>query len=94
LTRAREFIESASNLAQFFMAKNDTIEVEGTIKETLPQSKFLIELTTEGFEGHELEARLSGKMRMYFIRIVPGDKVKVVVSPYDLEKGRITYRYK
>jgi len=77
------------------MTKDDNvIKVEGIIKEALPQSKFLVELTTEGFEGHQLQARLAGKMRMHYIRIVPGDKVLLEISPYDLEKGRITFRYK
>jgi len=77
------------------MAKDENIiQVEGIIKELLPQSKFLVELVTDGLEGHKLIAQLSGKMRIHFIRIVPGDKVKLEISPYDMEKGRITYRYK
>ena len=80
------------------MAKDDNvIEVEGVVSETLPGSKFQIELTTEGFERHIVkEAKLSGKMRMYYIRIVKGDRVRLEVSATDpeLKRGRITYRFK
>ncbi|MDH3324179.1 MAG: translation initiation factor IF-1 [Candidatus Peregrinibacteria bacterium] len=80
------------------MAKDDNvIEVEGKITETFPGSKFQIELTTEGFEGHIVkEAKLSGKMRMHYIRIVKGDKVRLEISAADpeLKRGRITYRFK
>lgn len=76
------------------MANGENIEVEGAIVESLPGSRFLVELDTEGFEGHKLTCRLSGKMRMYYIRIVQGDRVKVEVSPYNLEEGRITYRHR
>ncbi len=72
------------------MAKEDVIEVEGTVKEPLPNAMFKVML--EG--GHEVLAHISGKMRMHFIRILPGDKVKVELSPYDLTRGRITYRAK
>lgn len=72
------------------MAKEDLIEVEGTIKEALPNAKFRVELEN----GHIVEAHVSGKIRMHFIRILPGDKVKLELSPYDLSKGRITYRNK
>ena len=72
------------------MAKEDLIEVEGVIKEALPNAQFKVEV--EG--GHEVIAHLSGKIRMHFIRILPGDKVKVELSPYDLTRGRITYRKK
>lgn len=72
------------------MAKEDLIEVEGVIKEALPNAQFKVEV--EG--GHEVIAHLSGKIRMHFIRILPGDKVKVELSPYDLSRGRITYRKK
>lgn len=72
------------------MAKEDLIEVEGVIKEALPNAKFRVELEN----GHLVEAHISGKIRMNFIRILPGDKVKVELSPYDLSKGRITYRNK
>jgi translation initiation factor IF-1 len=72
------------------LAKEDVIEVEGTVKEPLPNAMFKVML--EG--GHEVLAHISGKMRMHFIRILPGDKVKVELSPYDLTRGRITYRAK
>lgn len=72
------------------MAKEDVIEVEGTILETLPNAMFRVELEN----GHEILAHVSGKIRMNFIRILPGDKVTVELSPYDLTKGRITYRFK
>lgn len=70
--------------------KEDSIEVEGTVVEPLPNAMFRVELKT----GHKVLAHISGKMRMNFIRILPGDKVKLEMSPYDLTKGRITYRYK
>ena len=72
------------------MAKEDLIEVEGTVKEALPNAKFRVELEN----GHIVLAHISGKIRMHFIRILPGDKVKLELSPYDLNRGRITYRYK
>lgn len=72
------------------MAKDDAIEVEGTVVETLPNAMFRVELPN----GHRILAHISGKMRMHFIRILPGDKVTVELSPYDLTRGRITYRSK
>ena len=72
------------------MAKEGVIEVEGIVKEALPNTKFRVELEN----GHEILAHSSGKMRMHYIRILPGDKVKVELSPYDLNRGRIIYRYK
>ncbi|MCU0571792.1 MAG: translation initiation factor IF-1 [Syntrophobacteraceae bacterium] len=72
------------------MAKEDVIEVEGTVVETLPNAMFRVELPN----GHRILAHISGKMRMHFIRILPGDKVTVELSPYDLTRGRITYRSK
>ncbi len=72
------------------MAKEETIKMDGTIIETLPNATFSVEL--EG--GHRVLAHISGKMRMHYIRILPGDKVTVELSPYDLSRGRITYRYK
>lgn len=72
------------------MAKEDAIEVEGTVIETLPNAMFRVELPN----GHRILAHISGKMRMHFIRILPGDKVTVELSPYDLSRGRITYRSK
>jgi translation initiation factor IF-1 len=70
------------------MAKADAIEVEGTVIENLPNAMFKVKLEN----GHEVLAHISGKMRMHYIRILPGDKVTVELSPYDLTRGRITYR--
>ncbi|MDZ4121425.1 MAG: translation initiation factor IF-1 [Candidatus Cloacimonadaceae bacterium] len=72
------------------MSKAGVIEVEGVVTEALPNTTFRVELEN----GHEILAHSSGKMRMNYIRILPGDKVKVELSPYDLSRGRITYRYK
>ena len=72
------------------MAKDDVIEVEGTVIETLPNAMFKVELEN----GHEILAHVSGKIRMNYIRILPGDKVTIELSPYDLTLGRITYRFK
>ena len=76
------------------MAKDENIEVEGVVKESLPGSEFLVELTTEGFEAHQVRAMMSGKIRMHYIKIIPGDRVRLVISPYNLDIGRITYRLK
>ncbi len=72
------------------MAKEDAIEVEGTVIETLPNAMFRVELEN----GHRVLAHISGKMRMHFIKILPGDRVTVELSPYDLTRGRIVYRAK
>ena len=72
------------------MAKQDVIELEGTILEALPNAMFKVELE----DGHVILGHISGKMRMNYIKILPGDKVVVQVSPYDLSRGRITYRKK
>ncbi|HIY08271.1 MAG TPA: translation initiation factor IF-1 [Firmicutes bacterium] len=72
------------------MSKEDVIEIEGTVVDALPNAQFLVELPN----GHQLLAHISGKLRMNFIRILPGDKVTVEISPYDLTKGRITWRSK
>ena len=72
------------------MAKEDTIEVEGTVVEALPNTNFKVELEN----GHQILAHISGKLRMNYIKILPGDKVKVELSPYDLNRGRITGRAK
>jgi len=72
------------------MSKEELIETEGTITETLPNAMFRVQLEN----GHMVLAHVSGKMRMNFIRILPGDKVKVELSPYDLSRGRITFRIK
>ena len=72
------------------MAKDDVIEVDGTVIEALPNANFRVELDN----GHIVLCRLSGKMRMHYIRIMPNDKVKLELTPYSLDKGRITFRYK
>ena len=72
------------------VAKDDVIEIEGTVVETLPNASFKVELEN----GHIVLAHVSGKIRMNYIRILPGDKVTVELSPYDLSRGRITYRFK
>lgn len=72
------------------MPKKDAIEVEGTVLEALPNTTFRVELTN----GHEVLAHISGKMRVHYIRILPGDRVLVELSPYDLTRGRVTYRFK
>ena len=72
------------------MEKEEPIEVEGTVTEPLPNAMFRVELEN----GHKVLAHISGKMRMHFIRILPGDRVKVELSPYDLTRGRIVYRFK
>jgi translation initiation factor IF-1 len=72
------------------LAKEDAIELEGTVIEPLPNAMFKVELEN----GHVVLAHISGKMRMHYIRILPGDRVTVELSPYDLSRGRITYRYK
>ncbi|MBP7516807.1 MAG: translation initiation factor IF-1 [Desulfobulbus sp.] len=72
------------------MAKEDAIEVEGTIVEPLPNAMFQVELDN----GHRVLAHISGKMRMHYIKILPGDRVTVELSPYDLTRGRVTFRAK
>jgi len=72
------------------MPKQEALKVDGTIKETLPNASFKVQLEN----GHMVLAHISGKMRMHFIKILPGDKVSVELSPYDLSRGRIIYRYK
>lgn len=72
------------------MPKKDVIEVEGMVREALPNAVFRVELAN----GHEVLAHASGKMRLHFIRILPGDRVLVELSPYDLTRGRVTYRFK
>jgi translation initiation factor IF-1 len=72
------------------MAKKEAIEVEGTVIEALPNAMFRVQLPN----GHEVLAHISGKIRMHYIRVLPGDKVLIELSPYDLTRGRITYRLK
>jgi translation initiation factor IF-1 len=87
---ARSKKASAEKAAKTATPKEEAIEVEGTIVEPLPNAMFRVELTN----GHRVLAHVSGKIRMHFIRILPGDRVLVELSPYDLTHGRITYRYK
>jgi translation initiation factor IF-1 len=90
--KTNSFLRILENLFIIFlritMAKEEAIEVQGVVKEALPNTTFRVEL--EG--GHVILAHLSGKMRKHYIRIVPGDSVKVELSPYDLNKGRIVFR--
>ena len=79
-----------SGTYRIVMAKEESIECEGTVIEPLPNATFKVELEN----GHTVLAHISGKMRMHFIKILPGDKVKLELSPYDLTRGRITYRAK
>ena len=72
------------------MAKQDVIEIDGLVVDTLPNAQFKVKLEN----GHEILAHVSGKIRMHYIRILPGDKVTVEISPYDLTRGRITFRHK
>ena len=72
------------------MAKKETIEVEGRVVESLPNAMFRVELPT----GHKILAHISGKMRLHYIKILPGDRVLVELSPYDLSRGRISYRFR
>ena len=72
------------------MAKEDAIRLEAKVRESLPNARFKVVLPN----GHEVLAHISGKIRMHYIRILPGDKVQVELTPYDLSRGRITYRYK
>ncbi len=95
--RTRQAHSQASNLSLRLvrevvanMAKEEAIRVEGVVEEALPNAVFKVKLENE----HQILAHVSGKMRMHFIRILPGDRVQVELSPYDLTRGRITYRYK
>ena len=80
----------AAGGAALRVAKEEHIEMEGTVLEPLPNAMFKVELEN----GHKVLAHISGKMRMHYIRILPGDRVQVELTPYDLQRGRITYRYK
>ena len=81
---------AASKRGPRSLPKKDAIEIEGTVTEPLPNAMFRVSLEN----GHNVLAHISGKMRMHYIRILPGDKVLVELSPYDLTRGRIVYRYK
>ncbi len=72
------------------MGKQDVIEIDGVVEDTLPNAQFKVKLEN----GHEILAHVSGKIRMHYIRILPGDRVTVEISPYDLTRGRITFRHK
>jgi translation initiation factor IF-1 len=89
-TPCRHFRPQALRNTRKHMAKDDVIEFEGTVSETLPNTMFRVKLEN----GHEIIAHISGRMRKNYIRILTGDKVKVEMTPYDLSKGRITYRMK
>ena len=80
----------AVNVRKMLMAKEEKIEMEGEILEALPNTMFKVKLDND----HEVLGHISGKMRRHYIRILPGDRVKIELSPYDLDRGRITYRYK
>ncbi len=82
----------AGLLYLFSFMSSDVVKTEGVVKECLPGTKFLVELTDEAYQGHQITAHLSGKMRTNFIKILPGDGVKVELSPYDLTRGRIVFR--
>ena len=83
-------VKITKNKEERRLAKEDVIEVEGTVVETLPNTTFKVELAN----GHQVLAHISGKLRMNYIKILPGDKVKLELSPYDLNRGRITWRAK
>ena len=85
-----EFYVITFKIGGITLAKEDVIEVEGTVVETLPNTNFKVELEN----GHQILAHISGKLRMNYIKILPGDKVRVELSPYDLSRGRITWRAK
>ena len=89
LVEKRKYREDLKNWERF-MAKEEPIEVEGVVVEPLPNARFRVKLAN----GHVVLAHISGKMRMHYIRILPGDKVTVELSPYDLNRGRIIYRSK
>jgi translation initiation factor IF-1 len=84
------FLKARGIRRLIWVSKEDVIEVEGTVLEPLPNAMFRVELEN----GHKVLAHVSGKIRMHFIRILPGDRVTVELSPYDLTRGRITYRFK
>lgn len=88
LTDAQE-VTHARRLVSY-MAKQDVIEIDGIVEDTLPNAMFKVKLTN----GHTILAHVSGKIRMHYIRILPGDRVTVEISPYDLSRGRITFRHK
>ncbi len=92
ILRLKSFLSLRTLLRRvdYLMSKDDVIEMQGVVQESLPNAMFEVELES----GHKILAHLSGKLRMNFIRILPGDKVTVELSPYDLSRGRITWRSK
>ena len=90
MDKLRKMIIINCSIGGDILAKEDVIEVEGTVVEALPNTNFKVELEN----GHQILAHISGKLRMNYIKILPGDKVKVELSPYDLTKGRIIWRAK
>jgi len=90
LKNIRGIVVSAENSRGVIVAKEEAIEVEGVVREALPNTMFRVELDNQN--GHLILAHLSGKMRKHYIRIVPGDRVRIALSPYDLSRGRIIYR--
>ena len=90
MDKLRKMIIINCSIGGDILAKEDVIEVEGTVVESLPNTNFKVELEN----GHQILAHISGKLRMNYIKILPGDKVKVELSPYDLTKGRIIWRAK
>jgi len=89
-SRTRGFQIHHTGVSVLAKPKEDAIVLEGTVTEPLPNAMFRVELEN----GHKVLAHISGKMRMHYIRILPGDRVQVELTPYDLTRGRITYRYK
>ena len=84
------FLAAFGDTRESMAKKEEAIEIEGVVVEALPNTMFRVQLDNQ----HEVLAHISGKMRMHYIRILPGDQVKVELSPYDLQRGRITYRFK
>jgi len=84
------FLAAFGDTRESMAKKEEAIEIEGVVVEALPNTMFRVQLDNQ----HEVLAHISGKMRMHYIRILPGDRVKVELSPYDLQRGRITYRFK
>jgi translation initiation factor IF-1 len=84
------FLAAFGDTRESMVKKEEAIEIEGVVVEALPNTMFRVQLDNQ----HEVLAHISGKMRMHYIRILPGDRVKVELSPYDLQRGRITYRFK
>lgn len=86
----RQSFDASNRKSKYYMAKQQAIELDGTVVEALSNAMFRVELEN----GHQITAHISGKMRLHYIKILTGDKVRVEMSPYDLSKGRISFRYK